>query len=306
MRFIVGDVGGSNCRLAQYENNELSQLWICPTFQSGGLKGALKAYSEIYPGDYDAGCVAVAGPVTNNSATLTNVKWSGSASDFTCPGSIINDLEAAGHGVSMISEKDISCLQKAKSSSSRKVVIGMGTGHGLSWIFDDKVYATESGHTEFVAASAEMNDFVEYFKKKNGRVRLEDVASGKGISNLLEFAILKYGGKGPEIGENDGAFVLRNQDSHPACEAVIRWFSESCGSIVGDVILRSLASEVWLCGGVSQRWGSVLDRQEFHTALYNKAPMKHIIQSCGINIVMNQQLGLLGAAKVAGQLCELS
>ncbi|MEC8380128.1 MAG: glucokinase [Myxococcota bacterium] len=306
MRLIVGDVGGSNCRLATYAASSIQNVWISPTKESGGLAQAIKSYTELYGADFDAGCVAVAGPVKSNEAVLTNVDWYGSASDFPCPGTIVNDLEAAAFGVQTLVASDKVVLQEAPKSQGTKAVIGIGTGHGLAWLFDGKVFPTESGHAEYAPPNSELRTFAAQFVQKHGRIRIEDVVSGIGIGNLLDYAIGLYGGEPPPSDIPAGAYVLRNAASDQACEAVLDWFALSTGSVIGDVITRSLATQIWLCGGVAQKWGAVLQRPSFREGLYSKSPMNHLIEQCQITLSLHPQLGLLGAASIAEALCTPS
>lgn len=306
MRVIVGDVGGSNCRLACYEDGQVKQVFIQSTQESGGLDKAVNTYLQKYPGTFDAGCVAVAGPVKNNQAVLTNVNWHGSGTDFPCVGKIVNDLEAAAVGTRRIAPEDCITLHDADPCKGPEVVIGVGTGHGLAWVFGTEVYPTESGHAEYAPPSAELRKFSEGFADKNGRIRIEDVVSGMGIANLLEYAHSVYGGSKLPNGVAAGAFVLENANKNIACSKVLDWFALSLGSIVGDVVTRSLAKTVWLCGGVSQKWASVLQRPAFKEGLYNKKPMISLIESCRVHVAMHPHLGLLGAAAIATELCEQS
>ena len=306
MRLIVGDVGGSNCRLATVQDQRIDNIWIQPTDVSGGLAQAIQAYTDLYGTDFDAGCVAVAGPVKNNAAVLTNVDWFGAGSDFPCPGRIVNDLEAAAFGVKSLSESDKIVLHEANETPGTKAVIGIGTGHGLAWLFDEKVFPTESGHAEFAPPSSELRELAARFIEKNGRIRVEDVVSGMGIANLLDFAIELYGGEGPPAGVPTGAYVLQHAGSDKACNAVLDWFALSAGSVIGDVITRSLATQIWLCGGVAQKWASVFQRPSFRTGLYSKAPMNHLVEQCQIVLSLHPQLGLLGAANIAQAVCMRS
>ena len=306
MSLIVGDVGGSNCRLATYHNGEIENIMVLPTAQSGGLAQAISTYTQTFDSQFEAGCVAVAGPVHHNAAQLTNVDWYGSGADFPCRGRIVNDLEAAAFGVQALNADSTLVLHDAPDSEGPQAVIGIGTGHGLAWLFDSKVYPTESGHAEYAPPSAALSAFAADFTAKHGRIRVEDVVSGMGIGHLLAYAISQMGGEKPAAGYPAGAFVLENAGRHPACDAVLDWFALSAGSVVGDVITRSLAKQVWLCGGVAQKWSTVLQRPQFRQGLYNKAPMVKLVEQCRVSIALHPHLGLLGAAQVAQSLCAPS
>ena len=70
--------------------------------------------------------------------------------------------------------------------------------------------------------------------------------------------------------------------------------------MIGDTILRILPSGgIWLCGGVAQKMKAHFSRPAFVEALYNKAPMRKLIEQTSIMLVDEPDLGLLGAGYIA-------
>jgi glucokinase len=105
-------------------------------------------------------CFAVAGPVSNNRAVLTNRGWEidgpklGAALGLRRI-RIVNDFEAVGYGLlSLNEETDCVTLQKAEKSPVGPIAcIGPGTGLGecfLAWNGSGYCcYPSEGGHAEF-------------------------------------------------------------------------------------------------------------------------------------------------------------
>ena len=107
-------------------------------------------------------CLAVAGPVTNNKATLTNREhWEIDGETLAKALGlkriqVVNDFVAMGFGLLTLNE-DTECvvLQKAKKNPTAPIAcIGAGTGLGECFLTPKgdgnyECYASEGGHAEF-------------------------------------------------------------------------------------------------------------------------------------------------------------
>ena len=97
--YLAGDIGGTNCRYALFDGNKLSHIQTWSTQQSSGLRDDMERYLAGFDIVPTAACIAIACPVVGDEVVLTNADWRGRTSDLPCKGSIINDLEAAAHGL---------------------------------------------------------------------------------------------------------------------------------------------------------------------------------------------------------------
>lgn len=107
-------------------------------------------------------CFAVAGPVSNNRAILTNRgSWDIDGEKLEAALgikriSVVNDFVAMGYGIlSLNEEKECVTLQHAEKNHSGPIAcIGPGTGLGECYITPygpgaHRCYASEGGHAEF-------------------------------------------------------------------------------------------------------------------------------------------------------------
>src|SRR5215467_4835850 len=118
---LAGDVGGTKTVLAVLEPGAgpspvmtLVREAVLPSREIDSLENAVEAFLLGAPRlSVAAACLGVAGPVIDGRTVTTNLPWEVHERRLTAaahaPTRLINDLEAAGHGV----------LTLAPSSSSR-------------------------------------------------------------------------------------------------------------------------------------------------------------------------------------------
>ncbi|MEO1134743.1 MAG: glucokinase, partial [Cyanobacteria bacterium J06639_1] len=147
--------------------------------------------------DLKTACFAIAGPVVNDTAKLTNLSWELQTERLQQElqlerVSLINDFAAIGHGVTALPEDDVAILQDAPVRSDAPIaVIGAGTGLGEAFAFWEgdrlKVHASEGGHAGFAPHSGAEVKLLQYLLKRHRRVSTERVVSGQGIVAIYQF-----------------------------------------------------------------------------------------------------------------------
>lgn len=101
---VVADIGGTNTRVALADGRQLLDNTIRRYRNSDfpGLESVLRKYvADEDDVDAQAACVAVAGPVRDGRATLTNLDWTIDAATLARATqsenvAILNDLQAQG------------------------------------------------------------------------------------------------------------------------------------------------------------------------------------------------------------------
>ena len=293
--FLAGDIGGTNCRYALFDGQKLHHVRTWPTSQSSGLREDIARYKAEIKIGFERACVAVAGPIYGERVSLTNANWQGHLQDFPCPAVWVNDLLAAIQGLSLAS---YSRLFGPDPGHGLRLAIGVGTGYGQALGVFNQAFAAEGGHASYAPNNAIEQELWQYLIEKNTRVRVEDVCSGRGMENILDFLSLKHG---VSIDRTQPAgYLFGTQHHHEIFAQGLDIFLSSLGSAIGDTILRILPTGgIWLCGGVAQKMKPHFLRPSFVEALYNKAPMKQLIERTSIMLVEEPDLGLLGAGYIA-------
>lgn len=282
----------------------------------------------------DKACFGIAGPVVNNTCKLTNLGWMLEADRLVQQLSIakitlINDFAAVGYGVLGLDESDLLTLQAGKHNSTAPIaVIGAGTGLGQGFLVHAagqyQVFSCEGGHSDFAPRSPLEFELSRYLLDKYNidRISAERVVSGQGIVAIYEFLRdRKFAQETPEIGQvvrsweaqagqgertvDPGAAIsqaaLENRD--PLSEKTMQIFIEAYGAEAGNLALKLLPyGGVYIAGGIAAKNLDLMQDGTFLQAFIQKGRMRSLMERIPVHIVLNPQVGLIGAAVCAERL----
>ena len=115
---LAGDVGGTKTLLAVFETGAMTIVReaTLPSHELESLESAVEAFLLGAPRlKVDGGCVGVAGPVVDGRCVATNLPWVVDERRLSAaagaPVKLINDLEAAAHGVLTLPAEKFLALQ---------------------------------------------------------------------------------------------------------------------------------------------------------------------------------------------------
>lgn len=264
-------------------------------------------------------CFAIAGPIVAQQAQLTNLPWlmeaSALSADFSIPKvKLINDFEAIALGIEKLAPADLVTLQNGvETEPSMRVVLGAGTGMGVAWLhWQNKRYIplpTEGGHIDFAPTSPLQMELLNFLTKKFGRVSIERLLSGPGLTNILDFLQsdpTRFPGIAPvELDEDSAATIttLAFEQRHPAALQAMDLFVEIYGAFAGNLALVGLCrSGVYIAGGIAPRIIDSLRQGGFMRAFHNKGRFSGLMSEIPVHVIMNPQVGMLGAELEAQRL----
>ncbi len=319
MEVLAADIGGTNARLAIVKGRHIryKKVYACRDFNNPFeiFKRFAQEYSASLP---EFGCIAVAGRVENNQVKMVNRDWviNGDelASKLGLKGLYIaNDFQAAAMGVSILSEDDLLFLGgEPPLSHHPKAVIGPGTGLGeailVPYATGYEVLPTEGGHVDFAPTDEIQIELLRFLKRHFFHVSIERILSGPGLVWIFRYLCEKEGvspldslkeildtPKGPPT-ISDAA--LNNKDE--ICVKSLALFCKILGQEAGNMALKCLArGGVYVAGGIAPKIHSFLKRSEFRKAFEEKGRLKDFLQKVPTYIVMNTQVGILGAGLLA-------
>lgn len=206
MRLLAGDIGGTNTRLvaAEYISGSLNILYENP-YNSQDYISLQHVINDFYlqlgaeQQSFDAACFAVAGPVRNQCAQITNLPWYLEATVLSetlgiAKCSLINDFEAVGISLEVLGAEDFITLQKGESENKGvRLLVGAGTGFGVATqVWQDERYITlpsEAGHMDFSPRDELQMELLAHLKQQSRQVCIEQVLSGDGLVRIYEFLI---------------------------------------------------------------------------------------------------------------------
>ncbi|HEY9447546.1 MAG TPA: glucokinase [Burkholderiales bacterium] len=326
---LAADVGGTKTEIAYgyIEQGKLAVLArrVYPSQEYAKLESliddfasALKANGHSVPGS--AACLAVAGPVMGNSASLTNVHWQIEGAVLAvryglCAVRLINDFEAVGYGLAHLSADELLNLQPGQRvTPGTRVAVGAGTGLGVALLTHSRgrytVHPSEAGHMDFAPADAAQDDLLAWLRRELGHVSYERVLSGSGLVRVFRFLLESGYGlpstaleEAMQAEEPPGAisrFGLEGRD--PLAARALDVFVQVYGAYAGNIALAVLAhGGVYIAGGIAPKIAAKLQDGRFIEAFLHKGRFDDLLSTIPVDVVMNPAVGLYGAFEVANQ-----
>ena len=315
---LAGDVGGTKTLLGLFDFAPRRPVPVdiqrFPTAEFDGLPAIVSAFlaSQTREPHLDTVCIGVAGPVVRQVARLTNVPWDASADELarTCRTTrvrLLNDLEAMAHAIPVLDPGELHTLQRGQDhADGNAALIAAGTGLGESVLHhvDGKLrpFATEGGHADFAARNSREIALLQMLLGSSARADIEQVVSGPGIVTLHRFT---HGGErcdvvGSTIGHDDAPATISQAAIDGRCERCVEaldLFASAYGAAAGNLALRTMSTAgLYLGGGIAPKILPVLEKGGFLAAFNDKAPMEVLLQAMPVQVILNPQAALLGAA----------
>jgi glucokinase len=337
---LAGDIGGTKTILRLVELSETLELKTLyeESFRSGDFPDLVpivqKFLSTANSSTPEKACFAIAGPVVENTAKLTNLAWFLDTNRLTqelgiLSISLINDFAAVGYGIFGLTKQDLLTLQVGKyQPAAPMAVIGAGTGLGQGFLIKQEnqyqVFSSEGGHADFAPRNELEFQLLKYLVDKHNiqRVSVERVVSGLGITSIYQFLRdRKIATESPEIAQavrtweqeagkaektiDPGAFIgsAALEKSDRLSEQTIQLFVEAYGAEAGNLALKLLPyGGLYIAGGIAPKILPLMQNGSFLTNFTQKGRMGSLLEEIPVHIILNQQVGLIGAALSASRL----
>jgi glucokinase len=309
---LVADIGGTNTRVSLVRDGALLENTVSrySNAEFQGLAQVLKQYlTDQGNVDPAAACVAVAGPVYNNVATMTNLDWQIDAKTVATATkaetvAILNDLQAQGHAIGHLKKDAYTSVLKGKSSAkdAAKMVIGVGTGFNIAPVLQLEntrvVTPSEAGHTSLPVHTQPDFELAHFVGKRHGFASVEDVLSGRGIERVYAWH------SGAEIGAHKAQNIMQAhaEGSDLAAQATVQTCVRYLGIVAGDLALSQLPfGGLYLVGGVARALAPFFDTYGFADAFVDKGRFGEFMSNFSVQVVTDDYAALLGSAVYIAQ-----
>ena len=318
---LAGDVGGTKTLVGLFEATgdrpEPRVVREYATLDFDSLDEILSTFQdETGASEIDAVCIGVAGQVSDLMARLTNVPWMVDASGVgaylgDCPVQLLNDLEALAYAVPVLRAEELTVLQEGMAApSGNAALIAAGTWLGQALLHsvggEYVPAASEGGHADFAARTPRELALVQHLTRLYGRVDVERVVSGPGLTNLFRFThgagdvrrACRAVGPETELVELPAAIAAAALEGRcEQCAEALDMFVEAYGSEAGNLALRSAATAgIYVGGGIAPKILPALRAGGFMDAFVDKDPMTDWLRTLPVTVILNPGAGLLGAA----------
>jgi glucokinase len=321
---LAGDIGGTKTLLAAYSSETSPQKPIVqrqyPSDQYESLSAMVHDFLAETKLPIQYGCFAVAGPVINGQAKLTNLSWKELTEEglsnelhFTSV-RLMNDLEGIANSVPHLLPDDLHTINRGHVVPSGAIaVIAPGTGLGEAYMTWDgleyRAHASEGGHANLAPSNMTELKLLEYLWQEHHHVSVERVCSGIGIPNIYNF--FKSTGI-PETSHIVEA-IAQAEDQHRTkvivegamrenpcqlCVKTIQTFAAILGTEAGNLALKQLATGgIYISGGIATSIIPYLTDDIFMKAFQRKGRFTQMLSAVPIHLIQAKtHAALLGAA----------
>lgn len=307
MRIIVGDVGGTKTLLQFIDRGAVVEERRYESTSYPTFDALLAEFLPFCEPPIDAACFAVAGPVLDQRAEITNVGWSIDsrqlAADFGIDHiALINDFYAVALGVPLLTPTErVSLNPGTRRPRDPIAILGAGTGLGqatLIWSGEHwNVISSEGGHADFAPQDELQTRLFLSLLGKYGHVSWERLVSGMGLVNIFTF----LGGNATDAAEIS-ALAARGDARALQTFAI---FVDIYGAEAGNMGLRVLArGGVFLAGGIAAKNIPYFTDGRFLAAFLRKGRFRELLAEMPVDLITNEKVGLLGAAEMARRITE--
>jgi glucokinase len=319
---LAGDIGGTKTLLGLFDPRPARPRPVLVRTFTTIEFADLPAMIDVFRTDpavegavLDAACFGVAGPVTDDTAQLTNVPWHVDARtvarQFGIPrAALLNDLQAMAYSVPVLQPSELQTIQGGEAlRGGNMALIAAGTGLGEALLHNVNgrfiPSPTEGGHADFAARSERDIDVLRALIRRAGRAEVEGVLSGPGLVNLYH---VTHDAPCTEVGPDDAdapamitAAALDRRCA--SCVEALHLFVDAYGAEAGNLALRSVSTGgLFIGGGIAPKILPALTDGRFLRAFLDKTPMRELLVHMPIHIILNAEAGLLGAAVYAAGL----
>ena len=321
---LVGDIGGTNCRLALFRDHEKLFERTYPSQEQSGLDAAVERFLEEAgkplgaEGRPQRACFGVAGPVVADTSQITNLPWfiDGRALEQKLKierVALLNDFQAAALAVTILEDKHLVSLGgQPRVKHGPCVVTGPGTGLGEAFlVWGDaeqryQVISSEGGHVDFTPRTPLETGLYHYLAGRFGRVSCERVLTGSGLADIFRFLenepalrpLIQEETRAAVRSEDPAAVVTRQAlaGRDPICSIAVNIFISVLGGLAGNLALTLLATGgVYITGGIAPRIVSLIQSGPFRESFEAKGRMQPLVAKIPAFLVVKPDLGLIGA-----------
>jgi glucokinase len=318
---LAGEIGATRTRLAAFQKDgSRLQMVVEKTYMSqehSGLSEIITAFIMTEGIGVHQACFGVAGPVRRGRCQVLNLGWIIDARELAKQLKLdavgmLNDLEAYAYGVDGLDSKDLVTLNEgSEDAEGNRAVISARTGLGVAGLYWDGFrhhpFACEGGHTDFGPRDVLETELLAYLQIKYGRISYERIVSGLGIKNIYDFLRDARKAEEPQWLKDQMAAApdapalisrLAAEGKAAICDQTMKMFVSIYGAQTGNVALAFMATGgIFLGGSVAAKNLSLMKNPIFMQSYLDKGRMASLLKEMPITIVLNDDAGLIGAAR---------
>ena len=267
----------------------------------------------------DAACFAVAGPVQNGQATLTNLDWQLDERRLAqacgvARVELVNDFGVLVYGLPHLGAGQLAAVRPGEAvAGAPLLVLGAGTGLGVALGVPTATgllaLPTEGGHGTFAPRTEAEWRLSQWLKADLGveRLSIERVVSGTGLGAVARWLLAERPPAGGEplwasvqakAGEDWPRVVAAAAETgDPLASDALQLWLGAYGAVTGDLALTSLCrGGIWLAGGTAAKQLEGLRSPAFLNAFLAKGRLRPVLEPIPIQAITDPAVGVFSAA----------
>ncbi|MCP5181280.1 MAG: glucokinase [Pseudomonadales bacterium] len=311
MTVLVADIGATNARFALADaQDRLVRTVVLSTRDMVTPQALLRDAFRALDCDGDLPerlCLAVAGPVRDGTARLTNqgeiFDQAALSRSFGRDVILVNDFVALAHAVPHA--QSLEQIGGETADAGVKALIGPGSGCGMAFLVPQAsgyvVFPSEGGHADLAPGSPLEAELWTALSARVPHVCWEAVLSGPGIENL--HAALSEVWGAPAEPMSAARITEAGMDmADPICHQTLELFFGFLGAAAGGLAVTTLATGgVYIGGGIVRRMVEFARRSPLRRRFDERGMMADMVRRIPIYLILDDMPGLVGALKYLGQ-----
>ena len=313
---LVGDVGGTNARLAVVDSTgRIRNPKTYPAQEFGSLTEVIAEYLEVTVGRQRllSAAIAVAGPVVDGEIEFTNLDWRVSEAELIGAfefhsARLINDFAAQALAAPVLDADDLRVIgpQIRGAQGAPLLVLGAGTGFGVSMVirtdWGDITVPSEGGHASFAPYDGVEAAIWASLRRTHGRVSIERLLSGPGLYALYR-GLADVRGVAADLKDEKEVLAAGQRGEDALADETLDRFCEILGSVAGDIALTCGArGGVYVSGGIAPRMADRLASGGFRRRFEEKGRLSDFTREIPTYLIVHPYAALVGAARVLEQM----
>ena len=322
---LAGDIGGTKTILALFSPDKKRPTpIIMETYSSrdaSSLEELIRVFLTRHNGTILCACFGIPGPVTKGSVKTTNLPWVVSESTLRQRFKwkrvrILNDLAATTASLAVLQESELLELNRGNIDPGGTVgIVAPGTGLGMALLvfLEGKGYPiqSEGGHVDFPARNTiEIALLQDLFAS---HLSVERLVSGPGIFTLYSWLKGYRSHSEPSWLQErfrlgDASQVVSEAalvEKEPLCVETLDMFVSLLGATAGNLALTGMTTGgIYLGGGICPKILPKLKDTGFMKAFTAKGRFEEFLSGIPVQVILNENAALLGAACYALDLLD--
>ncbi len=309
---LLADIGATNARFSLIAGRGPDQTRVLSSADFSSLEAAVCGFLDAVRPEVAPlrAAFAVAGPVTGDEVTLTNLSWQFSISALSealgfAQLEVVNDFTAIALSVPQLTAEDcrsLACRGCLPVPGAPIGVLGPGSGLGVSGLIATSAGAGwtalsgEGGHVSLPAVTDRESEVLGRLRHRFGAVSAEHAVSGPGLVNLYQ-ALCELEEQAPKPLSPAMITRLALAGNCPQCQEALDLFAAFLGTIAGNLALTLGArGGIFIGGGIAPQLANFLEGSAFRQRFEEKGRQSGYVAAIPTFLISHPLPAFLGLA----------